>query len=120
MPTRLNCWIGSSNAVPIPGSIFLNHGEDDARAELKKLIAKRGVDEAKIFLPTLDERFELTAGSPASKGRAASRIAMTQVTRDWQNEHAALLIALGERLRTIEDPDEKKALLQKLNSALES
>lgn len=105
---------------PIPGSIFLNHGEDDARAELKKLIAKRGVEKGKIFLPTLDERFELTAGSPASKGRAATRIAMTQVTRDWQNEHAALLIALGERLRTTEDPDEKKALLQRLNSALES
>ncbi len=104
---------------PIPGSIFLNHGEDDARAELKRQIAERGVDESKIFLPTLDERFELTAGSPASKGRAASRISMNQVTRDWQNEHAALLIALGDKLRTTDDPDEKKALLKKLNNALE-
>ena len=105
---------------PIPGSIFLNHGEDDARAELKRQIAKRGVEEDKIFLPTLDERFELTAGSPESKGRAAERIPMSQVTRDWQNEHAALLIALGQKLRATDDPDTKKALLAKLNEALES
>ncbi len=104
---------------PIPGSIFLNHGEDDARAELKRLIAKRGVDDDKIFLPTLDERFELTAGTPASKGRAATRIAMTQVTRDWQNEHAALLIALGKKLRSTDDLDEKKELLAKLNEVLD-
>ena len=83
------------------------------------MIAKRGVDDEKIFLPTLDERFELTAGTPESKGRAAKRIAMTQVTRDWQNEHAALLIALGQKLRTTEDLDERKALLAKLNEALE-
>lgn len=104
---------------PIPGSIFLNHGEDDARAELRRQIAGRGVDEAKIFLPTLDERFELTAGPPSSKGRTATRISMNQVTRDWQNEHAALLIALGQKLRTTEDPDEKKKLLKALNAALE-
>lgn len=115
--TELLDWI--FERCPIPGSIFLNHGEDDARAELKRMIAKRNVDEAKIFLPTLDERFELTAGSPASKGRAATRISMNQVTRDWQNEHAALLIALGDKLRTTEDPDAKKALLEKLNSVLD-
>ncbi|MEM1199749.1 MAG: hypothetical protein AAGI06_10610 [Pseudomonadota bacterium] len=60
------------------------------------------------------------AGSPESKGRAAQRIPMSQVTRDWQNEHAALLIALGQKLRSTDDPDTKKALLAKLNEALES
>ncbi len=44
---------------------------------------------------------------------------MTQVTRDWQNEHAALLIALGQKLRSTDDLDEKKDLLAKLNKVLE-
>ena len=103
---------------PVPGSIFLNHGEDDARGELKRMIAQRGVDESKIFTPTLDETFELKAGTPASKGRGPARLNMTQVTEDWQNKHAALLLSLSQRLEATDDPEEKASILGTLEDAL--
>ncbi len=103
---------------PVPGAVFLNHGEDDARGELRRLIAKRGVDKSRIFLPSLDESYELKAGSPASKGRGPERVPMSQVTQDWQNEHAALLLALSRKLEETKDPVKKNELLAHLKSAL--
>ncbi|MEM7429667.1 MAG: MBL fold metallo-hydrolase [Pseudomonadota bacterium] len=104
---------------PVPGAIFLNHGEDDARGELKRKIAERGVDEGRIYLPALDESFELQAGTPASKGRGAERVPMSQVTRDWQNEYAALLLNLSRKLDATDDPEKKNELLARLKTALE-
>lgn len=104
---------------PVPGAIFLNHGEDDAREELREKIAARGVDKARVFLPTLDESFELKAGTPASKGRGPERVPMSQVTQDWQNQYAALLLALSRKLDATDDPEAKHELLGRLKAALD-
>lgn len=103
---------------PVVGGLFLNHGDDDARAEFKRLIAQRGWDQDKIHMPQFDESFELRAGSAASKGRAPARIRAEELQTDWHNEYAQLMIDINSQLAQETDPAQKRALVLKLKSAL--
>ena len=104
---------------PVVGGLFLNHGEDDARAEMKEMLAKRGIDAASIFLPHFDERFDLVAGSAKSKGRVAERIDESVLAHDWYNDYAAFILELANRLETTTDRDERASLIARLSHAMD-
>lgn len=105
---------------PVLGGLFLNHGEDQARAVLRDLMVERGVEADKIFLPMFDESFELVAGSPAhSVSQPKPRIDTTQLERDWHNDYAAFILELSNRLQATDTAHERQDLIKKLSNMLD-
>jgi metallo-beta-lactamase family protein len=100
------------------GGLFLNHGDDDARAVLRDLLGARGMDVSKIHLPQFDETFDIAADTPQSKGREEPRIDDDQLLRDWYNDYAAFVIDLGNALESEGDADRRKALIARLQAEL--
>ena len=103
---------------PVAGALFLNHGDDDARARLAELLAERGFPGERIVLPRFDERFELRAGAPASKGREAERIEPGELAHDWQEAYEAFMLELEDALEDAPDAPAREALLARLRGAL--
>jgi len=103
---------------PIAGRLFLNHGDDGARAALRDLLADADVDRDRILLPAFDESFDLVAGAARSKGRAARRVPDAALKRDWYNEYAGFIIALADTLEATDDREERRRLVSRLNAAL--
>lgn len=114
---------------PVAGGVFLNHGDDEARKEMRNLLAGRGFARSRIHLPQFDESFELVAGTPASKGRdgqrpakgraismgkATQRIKPDEMLSDWYNDYAALIVDLTNRLEKEPDHSKRRALIAKL------
>ncbi len=104
---------------PVAGGIFLNHGDDDAREELRRQLGERGLDVNKVFLPEMDELIDITADKPQSKGRTVQRIAPTELLTDWYNEYASLMLKLGNRLEDESDASKRKALLAQVRKAMD-
>ncbi len=105
---------------PILGGLFLNHGEDDARTALADLLATKGIDRAKIFLPTFDESYALVAGSPAlSVEKPEPRIDPTQLQRDWHNDYAEFMLRLSGQLQATDSPQQRRELIRRLADALD-
>ena len=97
-----------------------NHGDDDAREMLRDLLAGRGLEGGKIYLPQFDESFNLVAGSPAeSTARPEPRIDPTQLQRDWHNEYAAFILGLSNRLQETDTAKQRLDLLNRLAKVLE-
>lgn len=106
---------------PARGGLFLNHGEDDARATLRDLLAERGVDRDRVVLPHFDESFELVSGTvPVSKGQPKPRLPEESMQRDWYNDYAAFVLDLGNKLRDTEAADDRRDLIHRLTAALEA
>lgn len=106
--------------APVVGGLFLNHGDDEARAAMRDLLAERGIDKRSIFLPQFDERFELVAGTANSKGRVAQRVDEAALVRDWYNEYAAFILELADRLETTTDTRKRVELIGKLSELMHS
>lgn len=105
---------------PAVGGLFLNHGDDDARAMMRDLLVERGLDADKIFMPTFDESYTLVAGSPAlSAARPEPRIDPSQLQRDWHNDYAAFILNLSNRLQATGSPQQRRELIQRLSEVLE-
>ncbi|MEL6437443.1 MAG: MBL fold metallo-hydrolase, partial [Pseudomonadota bacterium] len=109
---------------PIAGGVFLNHGDDDAREELTRLLGERDIDPDTIHMPQFDETFDLVAASAdakgrvKSKGKVAERIAHDELLTDWNNDYAAFLVALTQRLTAAESDADRRALIKQLQGAL--
>jgi len=101
------------------GCLFLNHGDDEARAALRDLLGERGMDTSRIHLPQFDETFDIAADTPQSKGRGKPRIADDQLTRDWYNDYAAFIIDLGKALESESDLDKRRELIGRLEAELQ-
>lgn len=115
--SELLAWVAERG--PVVGGLFLNHGEDTAREELKRILVERGIKEDSIFLPQFDEKFELIAGSAQSKGRVADRIEDTSLEHDWYNDYAAFILELANRLEHMPDGKQRAALIKQLDSTLD-
>jgi metallo-beta-lactamase family protein len=109
-------WV--TERAPIAGRLFLNHGDDDAREELARLLIDRGLEPEAIVLPQMDETFELIAGDAKSKGRLPERIPRTELLTDWNNDYAAFIVALTQRLQDAGDDDERRTIIAALRKAL--
>ena len=112
---------------PVVGGLFLNHGNDDAREKLKRLLVKRGLDNDSILLPHFDESFDLSAGTPQSKGRAKDlpgslRAGFDEIelSRDWYTEYASFSIELSNALEEAENDAERRSILKRLADVLSS
>ena len=103
---------------PATGGLFLNHGDDDARAMLRNMLIERGIDGDRISLPTFDESFLLRPEAAQSQGARAPRIDERQLHRDWYNDYAAFILELSNKLQSTKSPSERSELMSKLNSAL--
>jgi metallo-beta-lactamase family protein len=104
---------------PASGALFLNHGDDDAREVMRDLLATKGVDKSKIFMPAFDETFELVPGDqPVSQGKPEPRIDVSELQTDWHNDYAAFMVALSAKLEETKDHQERRKLIAKVSSAL--
>ncbi len=105
----------------IIGGLFLNHGEDEAREALADLLAEKGLDRDKTFLPKFDESFALVAGSPAeSVAQGEPRIDPGQLKRDWHNDYAEFMLRLSSQLQASESAQQRREIIRRLADALES
>lgn len=104
---------------PVLGGLFLNHGDDDAREIMRDLLVQRGIEAGKVFLPSFDESYTLTAGNPAqSADRPEPRIDPAQLHRDWHNDYAAFILELSNRLQATQSPQQRRDLIAKLTDVL--
>jgi metallo-beta-lactamase family protein len=105
---------------PVTGDLFLNHGEDDARAALADLMATKGFDRDRILLPQFDESFDLVAGGEATSiDRPEPRIDTTQLERDWHNDYAAFMMSLSNKLQATQSAHHRQELIRRLQAAIE-
>jgi metallo-beta-lactamase family protein len=105
--------------LPVRAGIFLTHGDDQAREVLSEHLVAEGVAADRIFLPGLDESVTLRVDEkPSIRHEQPSRVAPADMTRDWDNDYAAFLLTLGNKLEGMDDPDAQRALLAKLRAAL--
>ena len=112
---ELVTWI--KERLPVKNGIFLTHGEPDSRQAFKAALAAAGCDSSKIFLPELDDRFDLTAGGMVSA--AAPRLPAEQVsTEDWHNKHAAFVLDLRQYLASLKSNADRERLLAELQGRL--
>jgi metallo-beta-lactamase family protein len=112
---ELVTWI--RERLPVRNGIFITHGEPEGRIAFKEALAAAGCDRRTIFLPELDDRFDLTGGFmvPAAEHRLPSEQVATE---DWHNRHAAFLLDLRQRLATLKSNADRERLLADLQGRL--
>jgi metallo-beta-lactamase family protein len=111
---ELVAWV--EERLPVRAGVFLTHGEDHAREALRELLIAAGV-EAPVELPKLDEAVALAA-APAPRRRVAQRVADEQLTDDWHNDYARLLLGLGRAPEQLPDDAARRDLLRRMQSLL--
>lgn len=116
--SELMAWIKAR--LPAHGALFLTHGEDEEREDLRKaVIASQELAGDQVVLPMLDDQFELRAEGIAGVVQPPSRrIDMAQVTSDWHNAYAQLIIELSQRLQEAPSDADRLALVNALKSEL--
>jgi metallo-beta-lactamase family protein len=115
--TELLDWIAAR--APIEGSLFFDHGEAGAIAELRRLAESRGLANS-LIVPEIGETWELAPGAPAKRiktGRVELRPALG---RDWQNEYADLATSLKRRLAAIQDAEARQDAIARMRAILDS
>jgi metallo-beta-lactamase family protein len=112
---ELVAWI--RERLPVRGGIFLTHGEDRAREALRAQLLAGGID-APVHLPLLDEAFALEPAAPPRRRRVAQRVADEQITEDWHNDYARLLLGLGRALEQLRDDAARRELLRRMRRLL--
>jgi metallo-beta-lactamase family protein len=103
---------------PITGGLFLNHGEDDSRGVLRDLLAERGLDADRIYMPQFDETYELRHGTkPLSQGAPEPRLDVAHVAHDWHNDYAEFMLGLTTKIDRSSE-SERYQLMQRLKETL--
>jgi metallo-beta-lactamase family protein len=113
---ELVAWV--RERLPVHAGIFLSHGEDQARAELRSHLIAAGCEAALIQLPKLDESFRLTAAKRPARRRVLHRVEGEQLTEDWHNDYARLLLGLRRTLEGLSDDTARRDLLGRLRAQL--
>jgi metallo-beta-lactamase family protein len=111
-------WIGERR--PITGSVFLVHGEEPALSGLSDRLGGV-IDAARVTLPVLDEKFELTVDGARRVSEAAEpRLAPERVARlDWHNDLSRLYLDINDAVIDAADERSRDALIRKLRRTLE-
>lgn len=113
---RLLEWVGQR--APVRQSIFLVHGEDDARATLGDLLAKTGIPRRRIHIPALGETTRLTTAG-AKTVRVRARVPEAAQTADWHNTYAATVLALRQQLEALKSDEAREHLLARIKRDIE-
>jgi metallo-beta-lactamase family protein len=116
--SELMAWIKAR--LPAHGALFLTHGEDEEREALRKaVVATYGLGGDQVILPLLDDQFELRAeGITGVVKPATRRVDLAQVTSDWHNAYAQLVIELSNRLQTAPTDADRLSIINSLKAEL--
>lgn len=112
---ELLAWINARQ--PIRGGLFLCHGEEQSLAALAAKVTAQGIEPRQVFRPQVGESFRLRPNErPTSLG--GMRIAPAEAAHDWQNEYAAIMVDLKDRLRHMRDNQQRERTLLKMREVL--
>ncbi|HSP49664.1 MAG TPA: MBL fold metallo-hydrolase [Pseudolabrys sp.] len=112
-------WIAARR--PILRGVFLVHGEEPALAGLSDRIAERTVPAAKVFIPILDDIYELTTAAPTPIDVSYRRRLAPEavVALDWHNDMSKLILDINDRVDAAADDRARGVVIRKLRRALE-
>jgi len=109
---------------PVAGGIFLSHGEQSVIEALRSRLIKTKLDADRLFVPQLDEVFDLATDGAPVRHLDRPRLDPTSVSEtavsDWHNDYAALLLELANDLRTLPDVETRRRLLVDLRRTLKN
>jgi metallo-beta-lactamase family protein len=113
-------WIASRR--PIARGVFLTHGEEPALTGLSERIAERIVPAAKVFMPILDDIYELTTAAPTPvDGMHRRRLAPEAVVAlDWHNDMSKLVLDISERIEAAADDRARGVIIRRLRRAIDA
>ncbi len=112
-------WIASRR--PIQRGVFLVHGEEPALTGLSERIAERIVPAAKVFVPVLDDIYELTTSAPTPIDVSHRRRLAPEavVALDWHNDMSKLILDINERIEAAADDRARGVIIRHLRRALD-
>jgi metallo-beta-lactamase family protein len=113
-------WIAARR--PVHRGIFLVHGEEPALAGLSERIAERTVPAAKIFIPILDDIYELATPAPTPIDVTHRRRLAPEavVALDYHNDMSKLILDINDRIEAAADDRTRGVIIRKLRRALEA
>jgi len=104
----------------IQRGLFLTHGEDEARAALRDCLLQAGVPSRRIYLPQLDEKFNLLGHGGPRRLETERRLPTKAVGKeDWHNDYAQLMLDIQQSLQQLADEKQREKLLRRLRRALD-
>ncbi len=106
--------------LPITGSVFLTHGEEEPQQALAEKIRGSIVKDDCIIRPRLDDVYDITSKACALlTAETKPRIDPAAVAKlDWNNDLQSLILDIEEQLKKTADAKGKAALVRKLRRAL--
>lgn len=112
-------WVAARR--PIRRGLFLVHGEEPAMGGLSSRIAERVVPEARLFVPILDDVYDLSTLTPTPLDVSHRRRLAPEavVSLDWHNEMSELILDINARLDAAADDRARGVVIRKLRRALE-
>jgi metallo-beta-lactamase family protein len=116
---ELATWIAARR--PIARGLFLVHGEQEELDALSQHVGERIVPAARIFVPLLDDIYELSGDLPAAIDVSRRRRLAPEavVNLDWHNEMSTLILDINERIERAADDRSRGVIIRKLRRALE-
>jgi metallo-beta-lactamase family protein len=113
-------WVAARR--PIRRGVFLVHGEESALDGLSERIAERTIPAAQVFIPMLDDIYELSTPAPtpvdATHRRRLAHEAV--VALDWHNDMSRLILDINDRIDAAADDRARSVVIRRLRRALES
>ena len=111
-------WIAGRR--PIHRGVFLVHGEEPALSGLSARIAERTIPAAQIFVPLLDDIYELstTAPTPIDVSRRRRLAPEAVVALDWHNDMSKLILDINEQIEAAADDRARGVIIRRLRRAL--
>ena len=104
---------------PIAGSLFLDHGENEAIEELRRQAQSRNLADS-IIVPEIGESYELTPAKPAKRVKTGRAELQQALGRDWQNEYAELATSLKRKLESIRSDAARQKAIGEMRRILDS
>lgn len=112
-------WIAARR--PIRRGVFLQHGEQPALTGLSERIAERTVPAAQVFIPIMDDVYELTTKAPTpldvTQRRRLEPAAV--VNLDWHNDMSKLILDINAAVEAAADDRARGVIIRRLERALE-
>jgi len=115
--SELLAWIRERR--PISGTLFLDHGEPEAVAELAQLAGAEDKGQS-LVMAEIGERYVLSAGKPAKRTRTCKPGVGHMCGSDWQNDFADFSLGLKRDLNRIRDAEARRHAIADMRKVLDS
>jgi metallo-beta-lactamase family protein len=112
-------WVAARR--PIRRALFLMHGEEAALQGLSSRIAERILPAARLFVPILDDVYDLSTATPTPMDIGQRRRLSPEavVSLDWHNEMSELILDINARVDAAADDRARGVIIRKLRRALD-